>query len=255
MSTISQTSIVLKGRAIPGATDRQEHIAGFDQAVFSSAHVVCIGAGGLVSHIAPTLARKGIGKLTILDDDVVEASNLNRQFFYSGDIGRSKAISLATNLQKECIYPTVITARPLSLQQAIESKLDLSCSIAVCGVDNDTARCIASARFRTLGIPVIFCGVSRDGSHGYVFIQRSRGACFGCAFPDASGDGRMPCPAAPSIAEILQLVGSLVCYAIDVSLMGRQCSWDLRDIYLQSNEWDTCHKVDERLHCEVCVIH
>jgi ThiF family len=64
------------GKAIAGATDRQQRLAGFDQGVYSQSHVLCIGAGGLISHIAPTLVRKGIGALTILDDDVVEPSNL-----------------------------------------------------------------------------------------------------------------------------------------------------------------------------------
>jgi len=49
------------GQAITGATDRQQRLAGFDQAVYSKSSVVCIGAGGLVSQIAPTLVRKGIG--------------------------------------------------------------------------------------------------------------------------------------------------------------------------------------------------
>lgn len=71
----------LVGQAIPGATDRQQRLAGFDQQAYSQAKVVCIGAGGLISQIAPTLVRKGIGALTILGDDVVEPSNLNRQRF------------------------------------------------------------------------------------------------------------------------------------------------------------------------------
>ena len=45
--TVSQTSIRLRGKAVPGAEDRQRKIAGFDQAVFSKASVLCIGAGGL----------------------------------------------------------------------------------------------------------------------------------------------------------------------------------------------------------------
>ena len=79
------------GQCIPGATDRQQRLAGFDQAAYSTSSVLCIGAGGLISNIAPTLVRKGIGALTILDDDVVEVSNLNRQRFYSKDIGHEFA--------------------------------------------------------------------------------------------------------------------------------------------------------------------
>src|SRR5262249_29454778 len=107
----------LVGAAIPGALDRQQSIAGFDQAVYSKSHVVCIGAGGLVSHIAPTLVRKGIGAMTILDDDVVEPSNLNRQRFYFKDIGQNKAYALAENLLAECTYKTEVTAYPLSLNR------------------------------------------------------------------------------------------------------------------------------------------
>ena len=60
----SKKSINLRGKAIPGAGDRQKLIPGFDQDVFSSKHVLCIGAGGIVSMIAPTLVRKGICRIT-----------------------------------------------------------------------------------------------------------------------------------------------------------------------------------------------
>jgi molybdopterin/thiamine biosynthesis adenylyltransferase len=70
-------------------------------AVYSNSRVVCIGAGGLISHIAPTLVRKDIGSLTILDDDVAEPGNLNRQGFYPKDIGQNKSYGLAENLGAE----------------------------------------------------------------------------------------------------------------------------------------------------------
>jgi len=64
--------------------ENQSHknIPGFDQGVFSHSHVLCVGAGGIVSMIAPTLARKGIGRISLLDNDIVEKTNLNRQRFY-----------------------------------------------------------------------------------------------------------------------------------------------------------------------------
>src|SRR5262249_37047770 len=95
--TSSKTSIELRGKAVPGAEDRQRKILGFDQEEFSRSHVLCIGAGGIISQVAPTLARKGIGKITLLDDDTVETSNLNRQRFYEKDVGEHKAVALARN--------------------------------------------------------------------------------------------------------------------------------------------------------------
>src|SRR5438034_3163381 len=107
-STVSRTSIKLVGKAIAGAEDRQRLIPGFDQYAYSKASVLCVGAGGIISHIAPTLVRKGIGRITLVDRDMVEPSNLNRQFFYHRDIGTFKAMALAANLQKECIAATEI---------------------------------------------------------------------------------------------------------------------------------------------------
>src|SRR5260370_30857071 len=97
-STVSKTSIKLVGKAITGAEDRQRLIPGFDQAAFSKASVLCIGAGGIISHIAPTLVRKGLGRITLLDRDIVEPSNLNRQFFYQRAIGTFKAMAPAAHL-------------------------------------------------------------------------------------------------------------------------------------------------------------
>src|SRR5215813_5026445 len=116
----------LVGTAISGALDRQQSIEGFDQESYSNSHVLCIGAGGLVGHIAPTLVRKGIGAITILDDDVVEPSNLNRQRFYFKDIGENKAYAIAKNIIADCTYKTNIAAYPLLLEQAIDRGIDLS---------------------------------------------------------------------------------------------------------------------------------
>ena len=231
-STVSQTSIRLKGKAIQGAEDRQRLIPGFDQAVFSGASVCCVGAGGLISHIAPTLVRKGIGRIALLDRDIVEASNLNRQFFYEKDIGRNKALDLAENLQRECIAATDIHGYAFNLDEAIERDIDLHCDVAICGVDNNPARMAASRFFRAKGIPVIFAAVSQNGDHGYVFVQEKSGPCITCVFPDMRDDDRYPCPGTPAIADILQSVGALVVYAVDTLLMYRPRAWNYRRIFL-----------------------
>src|ERR1041385_5314873 len=158
----SPTSIELDGAAIPGSEDRQRLISGFDQEKFSRSHVLCIGAGGIVSQIAPTLARKGIGQLTLLDDDFVEVSNLNRQRFYIKDVGRNKALALAENLLPECIAETEICGYPFRFQEAVACGLDLGCDVAICGVDNNPARVAVSRYFKTMLTPVVFTAVSRD---------------------------------------------------------------------------------------------
>jgi len=237
------------GKAVPGATDRQERIAGFNQAVYSKSRVLCIGAGGLISQIALTLVRKGIGGLTILDDDVVEASNLSRQRFYPKDIGHNKAYRLAENLLGECVHSTHLTAYPLLLEEAIDQDIALTCDIVICGVDNNPARVIASRHFRGLGIPVIFTAVSVDADHGYVFVQDCDGPCFGCLFPDAIDSQSYACPATPAISDILQAVGALTVYAVDSCVMDRPRQWNYRRIVLSDGQWDSAIIVGRRSKC------
>lgn len=250
--TVSPTSISLQGQAIPGAEDRQQKIAGFDQAVFSRSRVVCIGAGGLISQITPTLVRKGVGGLTVLDGDEVEISNLNRQRFYIKDVGKNKALALAENLQSECIAATEILGVALRLEEAIARGIDLSCDVAICGVDNNPARVAASGYFRARGIPVVFTAVSRDGDHGYVFVQARRGACIGCMFPDLVNDDRFPCPGTPAIADILQAVGSLATYAVDTLLMSRRRAWNYRRVSLYDGSSDGSSWISRSRHCRIC---
>lgn len=243
MFTGSRTSISLRGKAIPGAEDRQKLVPGFDQETFSRSHVLCIGAGGIISQIAPTLVRKGIGKITLLDDDIVEPSNLNRQRFYAKDIGQNKAIALARNLQRECIAATEIHGHALRLEEAIARGLDLSCDVAVCGVDNNPGRVAASRFFRSKQIPVIFAAVSRDADHGYVFVQDKTGPCIECLFPDIANDDRYPCPGTPAIADILQAVGAMAVYVVDTVLMERGRHWNYRRISLSNQCADGGSKI------------
>ena len=250
--TVSPTSIELCGIAIPGAEDRQRKIPGFDQEVFSKSHVLCIGAGGIVSKIAPALVRKGIGRITLLDNDLVEVSNLNRQRFYIKDIGQNKAIALAQNLQPECIVATELRGIALRFEEAVARGIDLTCDIVICGVDNNPARVAASRFFRAAGVPVIFAAVSRDADHGYVFVQEREGPCIGCLFPDMVNDDRYPCPGTPAISDILQAVGSLAVYAIDSLLMERQRIWNYRRIALSDGSLDGATHIPGRHGCQIC---
>jgi molybdopterin/thiamine biosynthesis adenylyltransferase len=236
--TGSRTSISLRGKAIPGALDRQERIPGFNQAAFSRGRVVCVGAGGIISQIAPTLVRKGIGKIVLVDHDIVEPSNLNRQRFYIKDVGKNKAVALAKTLQKEATASTEIVGHALRIEDAVDAGIDLACDVAVCAVDNNPARVFTSRYFRKRGVPVIFTAVSRDADHGYVFVQERDGACIACLFPDMVNDDRYPCPGTPAIADILHAVGALALYAIDTALTERHRTWNYRRISLAGPEQD-----------------
>src|SRR5687767_14272577 len=97
--------------------DLQKKVPGYIHEALENAEIELIGGGGLGGEIGEALVRKGIGRLRILDDDVVEPSNLNRQKFYARDLSKNKAIRLARNLAHEGFLGTEITGVSLSFQE------------------------------------------------------------------------------------------------------------------------------------------
>ncbi len=74
------------------------------QARFSAATIAVCGLGGLGSHIAPALARAGVGRLILLDFDRVDVTNLHRQQYKASQVGRYKAEALSENLREIAPY-------------------------------------------------------------------------------------------------------------------------------------------------------
>lgn len=249
--TASRT-LTLVGETIPGALDRHTNVPGFDQQPLSAAHVLCVGAGGLIGHVAPTLVRKGVGALTILDDDDVHVTNLNRQRFYANDIGKNKAVALVTNLQRECTFATTLRGIPTRLEDAVANAIDIQCDVAVVGVDNNPGRMLASRIFRAMRVPTIFCAVSAQADHGYVFVQELDGPCIGCIFPDAINDDRFPCPGTAAMSDVLQAVGAYVVHAVDSSLMPRVRRWNYRRLNLDDAGFDGAVILSRRKACPLC---
>src|ERR1041384_2295792 len=105
-------------------THRQGLLAGFDQAKLSATPAVLIGGGGINGEVAEGLCRKGIGRLRVFDHDVVDATNLNRQFFFPQDVGHNKAESLVTNLASHCHTGTLLEGFPISFQDALATGTD-----------------------------------------------------------------------------------------------------------------------------------
>jgi molybdopterin/thiamine biosynthesis adenylyltransferase len=233
-------------------TDRQESLAGFNQQALSEARIIKIGAGGLGGEIGEGLVRKGIGSLVILDHDVVEPTNLNRQRFYSQDLYKNKAHRLAGNLAREGFSRTTIQGYDLEFQEAIEEGIDLLGSVAIVGVDNNPGRVAASRFYREKGIPVIFTAVSRTANNGYVFVQEPGKACFGCLFPNSVNDETYPCPGIPAVKDILKVVAGIVIYAVDTLLMNRLRFWNYKDVFLDGSVPGSDRNIMKREDCPLC---
>jgi len=235
----------------PTVTDRRQKAPGFNQEALAKAKVRLIGAGGLGGEIGEALVRKGVGTLTILDFDLVDITNLNRQLFCKEDLGKPKAHRLARTLSKQGFCGTTIQGIALSFQDALKEGLDLTGSVIVCGVDNNPCRIAVSRYYQEQQTPVIFTSVSEDASHGYVFVQEPDKACFACQFPKALNDETYPC-GTPAVKDILKVVGGIVSYAVDTLLMERLRTWNFKNCYLDGtipgNDW----MVPRRPDCKLC---
>ncbi len=239
--------------------DRQIQIPGFNQEKLASASVVLIGAGGLGGEIGEGLVRKGVGRMKIFDSDVVEPTNLNRQFFFKENLYKNKAISLAQNLARFGFGKTALYGYPYTFEEATALNMDLNCSLAVVGVDNNLCRVHTSSYFLKRKIPVIFTAVSEDGNSGYVFIQESKeGApCFGCLKQSAveevmKGILKYPCPNTPAIKDILKTVAGPVLYAVDTLMMSRKREWNYRVIFLDGSIPSSTAVLERRKACLIC---
>lgn len=244
------TGMILDGDQ-ESITDRQERILGFKQSVMDALCVLQIGAGGLGGEITQGLVRKGVGKLKIFDGDTVELSNLSRQLFYKDDLYQNKATSLARNLVREAIKKTQIEAYPCMFQKAVETKIDTSCDVVVCAPDNDDTR-IFVARLFYKKVPVIFIGLDRQASTGYVFIQKPNGPCLICALPKTISNKREHCPNTPAIIDLLKIMAGNVLFAIDSTVMERKSNWNFKQVFVNGFAPEVVKNVEKNKECILC---
>ena len=201
-------------------------------AALAQAHITLVGGGGQGGEVAVGLARKGVGQLTLFDYDIVELSNLPRQQFRPRDVGRNKALALASNLRTQATGGTLIEGHALSFQDAVEAGMEID-GILVVAVDNNPTRLAAARYCLSKGLPALLLGVDAEAAKGYVFVQTSQAgqACFSCAFPDAQEDrGVHGCVGAS--LEILKVVAGIALYAIDSLLMPRPRPWNYKEVFL-----------------------
>ncbi|NLI11492.1 HesA/MoeB/ThiF family protein [Pelotomaculum propionicicum] len=157
--------------------------------------VLIVGAGGLGSPVAYYLAAAGVGTICIIDDDVVDLSNLQRQILHTtGDLGKAKADSARdklTALNPDC---RVIPRRErLTAGNALEIIKEYDA--VVDGTDNFTTRFLINDACVMLGKPFFHGGVLRFFGQALTIIP-GQGPCYRCIF------GEPPVPgAAPTCAE------------------------------------------------------
>jgi len=172
-----------------------------------AARVLCVGTGGLGSPLAFYLAAAGIGTLGLVDFDVVDASNLQRQIIHSTkDIGRKKldsaeekliALNPALNVVK---HDTMLTSA-----NALDILKDYD--IVADGTDNFPTRYLVNDACVLLGKPNVYGSIFRFEGQASVFATED-GPCYRCLYPEPPPPGLVPSCAEGGVLGILPgLVG------------------------------------------------
>ncbi|MGN0852169.1 MAG: sulfur carrier protein ThiS adenylyltransferase ThiF [Kiritimatiellia bacterium] len=130
------------------------YLTEIERDVLERARIGIAGAGGLGSNCAMHLVRAGVKKFVICDFDVVNASNLNRQFFFRDQIGRKKVEALGENLRR--IEPDLeLDLRDVELDAASVADVFSACDIVVEAFDNARAKAMLLAALIPAGRTVV----------------------------------------------------------------------------------------------------
>lgn len=132
----------------------------------SSKQILVVGCGGLGGYLCQSLARFGVGRLTLVDGDAFSESNLNRQIFATMEtLGQNKAVATRAALQK--INPDVeVVPHPEMLSEENAPHLFTGQSLAVDCLDNLPSRFLLAAHCGRAGIPLVHGAVG--GFYGHV---------------------------------------------------------------------------------------
>lgn len=163
---------------------RQILLDGWDieaQEKLKLANVLIVGAGGIGCSSAELLARAGVGKITLIDADTIEISNLQRQIaFGHEDIGRYKAEVLAKRLQKINPYICVEYYNERLDEHNIDRLVEHQ-DVVLDGCDNFTTRYLVNAACKKHQVSLI--SASAIGFQAQMFMVEGDSACYECLFP------------------------------------------------------------------------
>jgi molybdopterin/thiamine biosynthesis adenylyltransferase len=218
--------------------DRQEIISGWNQGKISTGRVGCVGAGSLGGKFSQNCARMGMGTIITCDGDIVELSNLNRQFFYPEQKFQNKALALAENLKRECTGETLIDAYPMYFQEVLAEypRAFENLDVIGCFVDDEEARYQVSKFGRDHKIPVIFSTVSRTTRYGEVIVQDNQGPCLACIKPRTTNDNTQDNQCRdPTVIYIHTAVMGIAVYAAVSLLLGWKLDWNFYGLSLNSD--------------------
>ncbi|HKP10602.1 MAG TPA: molybdopterin-synthase adenylyltransferase MoeB [Blastocatellia bacterium] len=217
------------------------------QKKLKAAKVLCIGAGGLGSPLALYLAAAGVGRLGIVDFDVVDFTNLQRQIIHStANVGRPKLESAKERIAEINPFVQVDTyEEALTSENALALFRDYD--IVVDGTDNFPTRYLVNDACVLLGKPNVYGSIFRFEGQATVFYAKE-GPCYRCLYPEPPPPGLVPSCAEggvlgvlPGIIGVIQAIETVkLILGKGESLIGRLVLFDalkmkFRELKLRKN--------------------
>lgn len=179
------------------------------QLKLKASSVLCIGAGGLGSPVAMYLAAAGVGRIGIVDFDIVDYSNLQRQIIHgTPDVGRSKLDSASDRLN--AINPEIhVETYNEALSSSNALRLLGGYDVIVDGTDNFPTRYLVNDACVLLGKPNVYGSIFRFEGQASVFATKG-GPCYRCLYPEPPPPGLVPSCAEGGVLGILPgVVGTI----------------------------------------------
>jgi sulfur-carrier protein adenylyltransferase/sulfurtransferase len=221
-----------------------------------NAKVLCVGAGGLGSPALMYLAAAGVGTLGIIDFDVVDESNLQRQIIHGqSDVGRSKAESARDSVREINPFVDVIVHQE-RLDSSNVMELFAQYDLIVDGTDNFATRYLVNDACVLLNKPYVWGSIYRFDGQASVFWAE-HGPCYRCLYPEPPPPGMVPSCAEGGVLGVLcASIGSIqVTEAIKLitgigdSLLGRLMVYDALEMNYRQV------KIRKDPNCAVCGPH
>jgi molybdopterin/thiamine biosynthesis adenylyltransferase len=186
-------------------------VGGAGQKALKNAKVLVIGAGGLGAPVLQYLAAAGVGTIGVIDDDVVESANLQRQVIHKdAAIGTPKVFSAQAEMLAQNPF---VTVRPYHRRLTADIAADLVAEygLVLDGCDNFDTRYLVNAACVAAGVPMISGALSQWEGQLTVFDPARGAPCYRCIFAQPPTDGLAPsCAEAGVIGPLPGVIGAMM---------------------------------------------
>ena len=222
-----------------------------------SARALVIGAGGLGSPVALYLGTAGVGRITLVDPDTVDLTNLQRQIAHDlSRVGQPKVTSAATAIGAINPDVTVVAVQARADAASLDGWVADADVVLDCS-DNFATRHAVNRACVATGVPLVSGAAIRfDGQLAVFDTRRDDSPCYHCLFPDQSDAEEERCAVMGVFAPVVGIIGAMqaaeairLLTGIGEALTGRMLMLDARSL-----SWQTV-KFRRDAHCGVCATH